>query len=333
MQLSKKRGFTLIELLVVISIIAILISLLLPAVQQAREAARRTSCKNNLKQIGLALHNYLDAHGAFPPSFVADIGTGTNTPGGEWSIHARILPFLEQANLYNLADLGLAYDDPANGSVASQRVATYLCPSEVKDQVRMKNGVPIHYPVNYGFNGGTWNVFDNSTRRPGNGSFAPNWCSRPKDFMDGMTNTICFSEVKAYTPYNRDGDMGTASIPSTAAQVDALIAAGGSNKSNSGHTEGVDGRVHQTGFTVTLPPNSEVHVTGVDNDEGDYTSCREDKSCATSTFAAVTSRSYHVGSVQTLLMDGSVHTVNENIDLGTWRNLGQRNDGNVAGEF
>ncbi len=333
MQLSRKRGFTLIELLVVIAIIAILISLLLPAVQQAREAARRTSCKNNMKQIGLALHNYLDTYSVFPPSFVADIGTGTNTPGGEWSIHARILPFLEQANLYNLADLNLAYDDPANGEIASQRVATYLCPSELNDRAREKNGVPIHYPVSYGYNGGTWNVFDNSTGKPGNGSFAPNFSSRPRDFSDGMTNTICFSEVKTYTPYNRDGDQGTTTIPSTAAEVDALIATGGSNKSNSGHTEGVDGRVHQTGFTVTLPPNSKVHVPGVNNDQGDYTSCREDKSCATSTFAAVTSRSYHVGCVQTLLMDGSVHTISENIDLSIWRKLGQRNDGSVLGEF
>ena len=331
MQHQRKCGFTLIELLVVIAIIAILISLLLPAVQQTREAARRTQCKNNLKQIGVALHNYLDQYRVFPPAFVSDVQSGTNSPGGEWSIHARILPFIEQANLYSLADLSLAYDDPANGNIASRRVAAYLCPSELNDRARKSGGAPIHYPVNYGYNGGTWNVFNNSTGRPGNGAFAPNFSSRPRDISDGMSNTIGFSEVKAYTPYNRDGDQGTAFVPSTAAEVDILIAAGGSNKPDSGHTEGVDGRVHQTGFTVTLPPNSKVHVPGVDNDEGDYTSCREDKSCTTSTFAAVTSRSYHTGIVQALLMDGSVKLINENIDLDTWRKAGQRNDGEVLG--
>ncbi|MCH2200341.1 MAG: DUF1559 domain-containing protein [Fuerstiella sp.] len=334
MQLSKRRGFTLIELLVVIAIIAVLISLLLPAVQQAREAARRTQCKNNLKQIGLALHNYLDANTKFPPAFVSDINHD-NTPGGEWSVHARIMPFLEQANLYNTADLSLAYGDAANQGIATQRVATYLCPSELQDTTRLSGGVPIHYPVSYGYNGGTWQVWDNTAQTPGNGAFTTNHAFLPRDFPDGMSNTLGFSEVKAYTPYNRDGDNGTATIPNTGAEVTALIALGGSNKKNSGHTEWVDGRVHQTGFTTTLPPNSKVTVPGgADGMDGDYTSCREDKSCATSTFAAVTSRSYHTGGmVQSLLMDGSVRSFSEGIALTTWRNLGARNDGQVLGEF
>src|SRR5688500_4111863 len=93
-----RRGFTLIELLVVIAIIAILVALLLPAVQQAREAARRTECRNNLRQIGLALHNYVDAHRVFPPSYCAVPGV-TTTVGGQWSVFARILPYVEQSNL------------------------------------------------------------------------------------------------------------------------------------------------------------------------------------------------------------------------------------------
>jgi prepilin-type N-terminal cleavage/methylation domain-containing protein len=334
MKRSKRQGFTLIELLVVIAIIAILISLLLPAVQSAREAARRLQCKNNLKQIGLALHNYHDVHLGFPPAFVSDVGSGGTTPGGEWSIHSRILPYLDQANLYNLADLSLAYDDPANGDIAIQRVDTFLCPSEPEDRVRTSGGNPIHYPVNYGYNGGTWNVWDNTTQTPGNGSFAPNNSFNMAKYSDGTSNTLCFSEVKAYTPYNRDGDNGTSTIPGTAAEVEVLIALGGSNKANSGHTEGVDGRVHQTGFTTTLPPNARVSGVVAGNDEADYTSCREDKtSCTGSTFAAVTSRSWHAGAVQSLLMDGSVHSISENIDLGTWRDLGQRNDGDVLGDF
>ena len=330
----RKNGFTLIELLVVIAIIAILIALLLPAVQQAREAARRTQCKNNLKQIGLALHNYLDVYTKFPPAFVSDIST-TNTPGGEWSIHARLLPYLEESNLYNQADLSLAYGDPANLGIATQRVNAYLCPSDVNDKQRVgSSGSSIHYPITYGYNGGTWRVWTNATRQIGNGAFAPNSRFSTAHFTDGTSNTLGFMEVKAFTAYNRDGDTGTSAIPNTAADVDALIAAGGSNKSESGHTEWVDGRVHQTGATVTLPPNSIVNVPGGTRpDEGDYTSCREDKTCATPTYAAVTARSWHTGIVNTVLMDGSVRSISENIDLGTWRNLGQRDDGNVVGEF
>lgn len=338
MKIQKRRGFTLIELLVVIAIIAILIALLLPAVQQAREAARRTQCKNNLKQIGLALHNYLDVHSGFPPSFVSDQNTsGTDlSDGGEWSIQARLLPFLEQANIYNVADLSQDYGNAVNASIKTMRVASYLCPSEPNDRARVNSstGQAEHYPLSYGFNGGTWRVWVNGTRQPGDGAFAPNAAFKPRDFIDGTSNSLGFSEFKTFTAYNRDGETGTATIPSSAAAVSALVAGGGSSKPNSGHTEWVDGRVHQTGFTVTLAPNSEVLVAGGDReDEGDYTSCREDAGCTGPTYAAVTARSWHVGIVNSLLMDGSVRSISENIDLGTWRNLGQRNDGNVIGEF
>lgn len=330
----KKRGFTLIELLVVIAIIAILIALLLPAVQQAREAARRTQCKNNLKQIGLALHNYLDVHSAFPPSMASDIST-LNTTGGEWSIHARILPYLEASNLYNSAQLESSYEEPVNAGIATQKIAAYVCPSDVNDRQRINsNGDAIHYAVTYGFNGGTWFVWDNTTRRGGDGAFHPNSRFGTRDFTDGTSNTLGFSEVKAFTAYNRDGDTGTSAVPQAAVDVDLLVNAGGSNKADSGHTEWVDGRVHQTGFTTALPPNSEVIIpNGARMLEGDFTSCREDKTCAGATYAAVTSRSWHIGIVNSLLMDGSVRSISENIDLGTWRNLGARNDGNVIGEF
>lgn len=320
---NRHRGFTLIELLVVIAIIAVLIALLLPAVQQAREAARRMSCKNNLKQIGLALHNYHDVYTRFPPSFVVDY----NSTGGEWSIHARLLPYVEQAGLQNLIDWSLTYS--AQPDVTKTRVPVYLCPSDVNDRAR-PDGALTHYPVSYGFNGGTWHVWTNSTGDQGNGAFAPNASFGMRDIIDGTTSTLAFSEVKAFTPYFRDGDGAGAPMPAPG----DISGYGGAFKTNSGHTEWVDGRVHQTGFTTTFGPNTVVpHAVGGVNYDVDFTNCREEKSCSGPTYAAVTSRSYHTGIVNSLLMDGSVRSISENIDLQTWRKLGQRNDGQPVGEF
>ena len=119
-------GFTMVELLVVMAIMAVLISLLLPAVQMAREAARRSQCKSNLHQIGVALHNYLEANRRFPPSFCVDGPTGTG--GGEWSIQARLLPYIDQSNLYRDINLRDAYVE--GDAVSTQRINLYLCPSE-----------------------------------------------------------------------------------------------------------------------------------------------------------------------------------------------------------
>src|SRR5687767_1036914 len=131
--MSKRRSaFTLVELLVVIAIIGVIVALLLPAVQAAREAARRSSCSNNLKQIGLAIHNYMGTIksmpplGCYPPGWVGD----------SWSPQARILPYIEQENLKNLANLDLSYIHPVNFAVTKTRVPVYLCPSEIRDTER-----------------------------------------------------------------------------------------------------------------------------------------------------------------------------------------------------
>lgn len=325
-----RRGFTLIELLVVIAIIAILIALLLPAVQQAREAARRTQCRNNLKQIGLAMHNYLDVYSQFPPS--ACYPTAAVGPAKSWSAHAYILPFLEQANLQDLIDWNLDYEE--QGVVTETRVPTYLCPNEIRDEARA-DGSLKQYPLNYAFNMGTWFVYDRDTGRQGDGIALPNSSFDTADAIDGTSNTIAVSEVKAWQPYLRNGGV-PANLGAPAPAAPAAIAGfGGDFKPDSGHTEWVDGHVHQTGFTTTFPPNTVVpYSDGGEDFDIDFTSCRESwAGCSGPTYAVVTSRSYHAGTVFVLLLDGSSRSVSENIDHNTWRWLGSRNDRHPIGEF
>jgi prepilin-type N-terminal cleavage/methylation domain-containing protein len=335
----KRQGFTLIELLVVIAIIAILVALLLPAVQQAREAARRTQCKSNLKQIGIALHNYHDLHSKLPISFAVDGAASSATQladtggdGGEWSIQARLMPLLDQANLFMQVDLDYAYTDGRNAAAPITRIPGYLCPSEVKDRQRVDgSGNPEHYPLNYAFNGGSWNFWNNATRLNGDGVFGPNMSLKFAYITDGTSNTLAFSEVKAFNPYLRDGSGGTTTVPGP----NGVSALGGSFKDTSGHTEWVDGRIHQTGFTTVFTPNTVVpHTSGGTTYDVDFTSCREEKTgCSGPTYAAVTSRSHHVGMVHSLMADGAVKAISETIDAGTWSQLGSRDDGNELGDF
>ena len=126
----QRRGFTLIELLVVIAIIAVLIALLLPAVQQAREAARRTQCRNNLKQLGLALHNYHDNLRTFPPGYVSLFDVAGNDTGAGWGWCSHLLPQLDQGPLYNQINFNVGIEQVANDAVRVQTVPTLLCPSD-----------------------------------------------------------------------------------------------------------------------------------------------------------------------------------------------------------
>jgi len=308
-------------------------------VQQAREAARRTSCKNNLKQLGLALHNYLNIYSVFPPSYCVVPGV-TTTVGGQWSFRARILPLLDQANLQNLVNWSVAYSTQLN--VVKTRVPTFLCPSEINDRTRVNSsGTPRDYPANYAVNMGTWKIWDPTNGTGGDGAFHPNSRFSTAGFTDGTSNTLMAAEVKAYTPYlrNSNEDPGPA-VPSSPTFLASYTAAPGDVNmgpnlmDNTGQTEWADGLSQQSGFTTLFTPNTVVpYVSGGATYDIDYISYHEGTHATRVAYGAITARSYHEGIVHVLLMDGSVRAVSENLDLQVWRALGMRTGGEVIGEF
>ena len=321
--LCRRCGFTLVELLVVIAIIGILVGLLLPAVQAAREAARRMSCSNNMKQVTLAMHNYHGSFNQFPSAGLYR----TDQPSNSWSFQARILPYLEQSGLTDLINWTVPYD--SQREVARVRVPTYLCPSEINDQSRPSPSTAdpdfAYYPMNYVINMGEWFIYDPVSRKTGTGLVYPNSKTGFRDVLDGTSNTLAFAEVKAFNPYLRDGLTPGGLAVATPSLPEAVVAYGGNFKMNSGHTEWIDSRIHQSGFTTTVVPNTKLlYTSGGAEYDVDFNSSREGKTVTDPTYAAVTSRSYHTGGVQTSLVDGSVRFVTESIDRTIWRALGTR---------
>ena len=339
----RRFGFTLVELLVVIAIIGVLVGLLLPAVQSAREAARRATCQNNVRQLALAVSLYESAHRQLPPTMLHTPGTTFANNNGSWGVHGRILSFIEEGNAAVRVDLEVAWDKGVNASsgIATARIPVFVCPSELNNTLRTKNGTPYVSPHTYGFNCGTWFVYDPASGRGGDGSFHPNSRLTPGSFPDGMSKTLCVAHVKAFTPYIRNTADPAVSYPATSPPRDpaviASLAAGGQAKlgpdtnSCTGHTEWPDGRVHHTGVTTTFPPNTVVPFTsgGVTYDI-DLNTLQEGKSSTQKTFAAITSRSYHPGLVTIAMMDGSTRTVSDDVAPAIWRALGSRNGGEVA---
>jgi prepilin-type N-terminal cleavage/methylation domain-containing protein len=319
----KRPAFTLIELLVVIGIIGLLVAILLPAIQAAREAARRSQCTNHLRQVGIALQNYDSANKRFPPPTILPVGQ-TYEP---WSAHARLLPYLEETGLADLIDWNKSPEFTGSPIAARTRVATYMCPDEINDRERQTPTL-THYPLNYAFNQGTWFVYDPTNGNVGDGAFMPNKAYRAADISDGLTHTLAASEVKAYQPNVWDtGQPSTIGVAPPQLPADLSPYLSGTFDSN-GHTEWVEGDVHETGFTTTFAPNEEVlHNIGGVTYSIDMMSMRDGESATAPTYAAVTARSYHPGIVNALMMDSSVQTIDESIDVQLWRALGTRAGG------
>ncbi len=321
-----KKGFTLIELLVVIAIIAILVALLLPAVQQAREAARRSSCKNNIKQIALALHNYHDTFNLFP---YATRGEGNQIVHSRDSWFQRLLPFVDQAPMYNKmeADTTIYYwnSPPAELRIVMETVVpAFVCPSD-PDQPNNRGGASTNYSFqgNYAGNGGagTYTITNGQIDVSGpsvitplyktSGIFGVSTSTKIASVTDGTSNTLLLGE--------------------------GIVRPGTGTWGNLGSYWG-GGPHGGVSFSTAQVPNTSVPDSLYSCKTPTTTSAPNGAPCSGSTSNTVVDRynfvrSYHTGGVQAAMADGSVRFISDNISLQTWRKLGVAADGLVIGEF
>ncbi len=303
--LSKRAGFTLIELLVVIAIIAVLVAILLPAVQQAREAARRSSCQNNLKQIGIALHNYHDVNNCLPAAFygryanadsVATGRIGFGSPGYGWGF--SILPYIEQGALYETLNPNAYEVRASTHQPASQtRINMYRCPSDVGADKNSSTNRWDHGTSNYLGNYGARSMTQVATAlgggyeygnymNSGTGMFSANSAVRFRDVTDGLSNTVMAGEV----------------VYGTSAGIDRRGGLWIGTPYNSGYS------CAQVSFNSTV----EFRINGTNP----------------SAYSSL-----HMGGAQFVFADGSVHFLSENLDGMTTNYLADRADGNVIGQF
>jgi len=326
-----QRGFTLIELLVVIAIIAILIALLLPAVQQAREAARRSTCKNNLKQIGLALHNYHDTFRTFPPGYVEEIlpsnGGVVANGEGHWAWNAMILPYVDQAPLYNQINVGTV---PVSTVIASstlrnimqQTLPVFRCPSDTGPSIHDETGRGIKATggseyglavTNYVASNNSFGLKKDGGSNPAdgtaNGVFFRGSVIRLRDLTDGSSNVILVGE-RAYK------------LGSEKAFAGALYAARDLN--TTGPAISTDGGDSNEGLISIFGGGASPINANASSGRG-----------------RIAFSSPHVGGAHFLLGDGRIRFISENIDHNsstvpldsTLEYLIGIDDGNVIGEF
>ncbi len=335
----RRRGFTLIELLVVIAIIAILIALLLPAVQQAREAARRTQCKNNLKQIGLGLHNYHDIYNTLPPG-----GLASSVGGWGMSWYMRILPQIDQAPLYSQLTFSGAHhgwtasaaggagpEGTANGVVLAQTTISWaLCPSSPLEAKRDTGSVRTTITQYHGISGATTGngytlpasvaATSSGGILAGNGTMVVGRSIGFKDMTDGTTNVMVVGEASNFVWTAPQAAGGSKSVPVNGAHG---IMMGTPNLTTVDASPGGGFERLFNCTTVRYAPNA----PAVPSDTASWPGTGDNYGPNNPLSSA------HTGGIQVLLGDGSSRFISENMDMLTLRRLAVRNDGQVLGDF
>ena len=310
---KRRIGFTLIELLVVIAIIAVLIALLLPAVQQARESARRTQCKNNMKQIGLALHNYESTSTCFPLGSFAPWNVVPN-----WRL--QIFPYIDQAPLFNAMDFTQSIAGNVTNAntnyLSSLKLGGYICPSSTLDPCAniVNNPRFIQIPMYVGVSGATPDVAGRTVGSPSNyggfytnnGMLLHNKLTRIRDAIDGTTNVIVVAE--------QSGRVGTTDM-------------------RSGYYGGYTGTTWAGEVTASVPNNADSWSTGLTGVQYRINAPTMAGGSDNPWDANTVVNSFHTGGIHVLMTDGSVRFVSDNIDFTTFRNLCSRDDGVPVGDF
>ena len=337
---SWRQGFTLIELLVVIAIIAILIALLLPAVQQAREAARRTQCKNNLKQLGLAMHNYHDVYNTFPHNHGRFIVANQDQIVAEFSWIFNSLPFLEQANIYNAAQTVFPFGTAdrnhnalgPNAALRATVLPALLCPSNSMPSVRTGqinggyrwNGTSPAAGTDYVGNlGHIWAGWKDCGAVPDFTAVSPVFTRGSNPGTPWVNGEIIGEQINYNGAFRMSGSWGIRDITDGTSNTVAVF--------ENMHYQGGNGAIfnfNSSSYTPWISPLGAVHSfrNPINNRNPLWMQGANDLRCE-----APSSR--HTGGIQVLLCDGSVRFLSENVDNMVRYNVGVRNDNNVVDGF